>query len=245
MAAGRFVRMMPASIPYCGSAPMPGDWLSQWNLDPVLLGVLLLAGWWASRRNASPQMWLALGGLAILFLSPLCALSSALFWVRVAHHVVLTAVIAPLLISVMPRRMGGAWLWAAGHALVFWFWHAPDAYAAALSSSLLFWMMQLSLLLSACALWAAVSRASGPVGVAALLATTLQMGLLGALLTFAGTPLYVPHYATTITWGLSPLEDQQLAGLIMWVVGSGLYLGAAMRIGWRWFGAASPIRASA
>ena len=44
----------------------------------------------------------------------------------------------------------------------------------------------------------------------------LLMGLLGALLTFAGTPIYAPHFGATMLYGLTPLEDQQNAGLIMW-----------------------------
>jgi putative membrane protein len=45
------------------------------------------------------------------------------------------------------------------------------------------------------------------------------MGLLAALITFAPRPLYEPHLATTWPWDLSPLEDQQLGGLFIWVPG--------------------------
>ena len=50
----------------------------------------------------------------------------------------------------------------------------------------------------------------------------------GALLTFAGQELYAPHLATTAPFDLSPLEDQQLAVLIMWVPASLPYLAAAL-----------------
>ena len=93
--------------------------------------------------------------------------------------------------------------------------------------------MQASLLGSAMAFWAALRRAAAPVTIALLLATMVQMGLLGALLTFAGSPLFGPHLLTTAPWGLSPLADQQLAGLIIWAPGSGLYLAAALLTGWR------------
>src|SRR3546814_7132584 len=63
----------------------------------------------------------------------------------------------------------------------------------------------------------------------------VQMGLLGALLTFSGSALYAPHLLTTQALGMSPLQDQQLAGLIMWVPAAGLYLGAAMFLLARWF----------
>ncbi|WP_246450478.1 cytochrome c oxidase assembly protein [Sphingomonas rhizophila] len=68
-----------------------------------------------------------------------------------------------------------------------------------------------------------------------MLVTTVQMGLLGALITFAANPLYAPHFSVTAPWGLSPLEDQQMAGLIMWAPSAGLYLAAALWTAARWF----------
>jgi len=56
------------------------------------------------------------------------------------------------------------------------------------------------------------------------------MGLLGAVLTFAGQAVYEPHAYSTLAWGLTPLEDQQAAGLIMWAPAAALYLAAAL---WR------------
>jgi putative membrane protein len=45
------------------------------------------------------------------------------------------------------------------------------------------------------------------------------MSALGALLTFAPAPLFTPHLGSTAAFGLSPLEDQQLGGLLLWVPG--------------------------
>ena len=87
----------------------------------------------------------------------------------------------------------------------------------------------------ALALWRAVRAAPVTGGVFALLATMVQMGLLGALLSFSGTALYAPHYIGPIAWGLSPIDDQNLAGLIMWVPGAGFYLVAALMLMARWF----------
>lgn len=225
--------------PYCGAAPVPGEILARWNADPFLL--LVLAGtavllWRTSRRPAPSAGVIALA--ALLFVSPFCALSSALFSARVAHHVVLAAVVAPLLVHALPpvrlRWPGSLPLWTGIHALTFWAWHAPIAYSAALSNDLVYWAMQLTLLSTAVGFWAAVRRASAPAGVAALLASTVQMGLLGALITFAGVPLYAPHYLTTVAWGYSSLDDQQLAGLIMWAPSAALYLAAALLIAGRW-----------
>jgi len=62
----------------------------------------------------------------------------------------------------------------------------------------------------------------------------LPGGLLGALLTFAGRPLYATQSAGAPLWGLTPLEDQQLAGLIMWMPGALFYLCVAgwLFVGW-------------
>ncbi|HJX87338.1 MAG TPA: cytochrome c oxidase assembly protein, partial [Gemmatimonadales bacterium] len=69
--------------------------------------------------------------------------------------------------------------------------------------------------------------------VLSLFLTGLYTGALGALITFAGTPWY-PAYRSTAAWGLSPLEDQQLAGLVMWMPGGVAYLVAALALTARW-----------
>ncbi|MES2492496.1 MAG: cytochrome c oxidase assembly protein [Pseudomonadota bacterium] len=227
-------------IPYCGAAPTPAEWLWRWNLDPWPVGALLVAtaAWYVlGRSSRGVPLVAALGLCVFLFISPFCALTSALFSARVAHHVILAAAVAPLLVAAFPRGHGRAralpW-WTALHALVFWFWHAPQAYAWALSSDAIYWTMQASLLGSAVTFWSAIRRAHVTAAVVALLATTVQMGLLGALITFARSPLYVPHLATTDPWSLSALDDQQLAGLIMWAPAAGFYIVAAILLTARW-----------
>ena len=236
-------------IPYCGAAPVPGELLARWNLDPVLLAgcgvAALLYG-----RAAPGYRWAFSAATIlffILFVSPFCALSSALFAARVTHHVLLSLAIAPLLVWAFDRVpvKGRIALWTGVQTLVFWAWHAPPAYAFALSSDAAYWLMQASIFGVSFGFWSAVRRASAPAAVGALLAAMVQMGLLGALITFAPAPLYAPHFLTTQAWGLSPLEDQQLAGLIMWAPSAGFYLGAALILLWRWLGRDEPERAQA
>lgn len=229
-------------IPYCGIAPGPVELAARWNLDPLLilgLAAMALAWWrWGSANAIQRRMLLAAAAiLATLFVSPFCALTSALFSARAVHHIAVTALAAPVLALALPiRRVPGGWgVWTGVHAATFWLWHAPPAYEAALSSYAIYWIMQLSLLATALALWRAVRAAPVTGGIAALLATMVQMGLLGALLTFSATPFYAPHYLGPLAWGLTPLEDQQLAGLIMWAPGAGLYLAAALALLGRWF----------
>jgi putative membrane protein len=235
--------------PYCGEAPGPEIWLSRWNLDPVLGAVLLLlalALWRVSAgHGVTPRRLLSLrcawALTVVLYVSPLCALSSAFFTVRVVHHIALVLVMAPLLAfgadPWLRRLPVPLWTSTAIATVTFWAWHAPAPYAAALSSDGVYAMMQFTLLGSAIAFWVAVRRCEPVAAMGAVLVTTLSMGLLGALITFAARPLYAPHLESTLSWGISPLEDQQLAGITMWAPGSIAYLAAAMWIGWRWMDA--------
>ncbi len=240
-------------LPYCGPGAVPAELWSRWNLDPVLLaGLAVLTGVLVLATRADPRgRWLGLGAVLVLiigFVSPLCALSSALFTARTLHHVLLVAVAAPLLAwAVGPLRR---WLGAVrvvgvfGFAVLFWAWHTPEAYAWALSNDAAYWTMQIGLLATAVVFWMSVRVSSGPAAVVALLITMVQTGLLGALLVFMPDAIYAPHLLTTAAWGLSPLEDQQLAGLIMWAPAAGVYLGAALVILGRWIGPDRQARAA-
>lgn len=246
-------------LPYCGAAPGPEVWLARWNLDPLLLaglgGLALLTvvkpepwqGTAGMRRQRAMQIAAALA--AVLYVSPLCALSSTFFTVRVVHHMALVLVLGPLVaVALEPWLERGArfmWTWTAGAAATFWLWHAPGPYAAALSSDSIYWLMQASLLATAAMFWAAVRRAEPGTAIAAVLATTVQMGLLGALITFAVRPLYPPHFTSALSWGVMPLADQQLAGVVMWAPGSFAYLMAALVIGRRWLRQSAAERVSA
>lgn len=233
--------MPPAAIPYCGAPPLPADVASAWNLDPILLaflGIALVICWRSRSGTASHPLPLLAGGavLLILFISPFCALGSALFSARSAHHLVLSAVAAPLIAKALSHGGRNLAIWTLCHGAVFWIWYLPSVYALTLVSDAAYWVMQVSLLWTATGLWRAVRHSSAPASIAALLATMMQMGLLGALLTFARSPLYAWHETTTQVWGLAPLEDQQLAGLIMWVIGGGFYLAAALWLAGRKLG---------
>lgn len=220
---------LPVWTPYCGVGATPADVLARWNADPVLLAALTLvaAGLW--RVRAPPAGWAVWGLAVMLFVSPLCALSSALFAARTVHHVLLVAALAPLAAwALPPLRAPGLGLVTLAATAVFWAWHAPAAYALAMSHDGAYWLMQASLFAVALWFWIAVRAARPLAAVAALLVSTVQMGLLGALLTVADRAVYAPHAATTLAWGLTPLQDQQAAGLIMWAPAAAIYLAVAM-----------------
>ncbi len=238
-------------IPYCGAAPVPAELLARWNLDPALLVLIALAtglSIWASPSRKVSRL-AAVAVFAFLFVSPFCALGSALFTARVVHHVLLTTLLAPLLVQALALHKrtipGSLAVLTALQVLVFWAWHAPPFYEAALSSDPIFWLMQITITASAALWWAKLRQASAGAAVVSLLATMVQMGVLGALLTFAGRAIYAPHYLTTQLWGYSPLEDQQIAGIVMWAPASAIYLFAALTILYRWLSTAGEREARA
>ena len=205
------------AVPYCGPAPPPEGLLAAWNLDPVLLATLALAAFALRREGPAAKAGLAV--LALAYVSPLCALSAGLFSARAVHHLVIVFAAAPLLAVVLRGLRVPLIPALLAHIAVFWLWHLPAAYEAALSSDLVYWAGQIALLGSAAALWRALGEPDSPLPTAffAIAAMVMQMGMLGAVLTFAPRALYAPHYLTTAQYGLGVLADQQLAGLAMWV----------------------------
>lgn len=228
--------MVESWIPYCGAAPVPAELWQRWNFDPVLLAILAAGtAWLFTRPNAERhRIALLLAGAVFLFVSPFCALSSALFSVRVVHHVLLVTVMPPLLLWALPNWRpdirGGLFVWLFAHSATFWAWHAPPAYEWALSNDFAYWLMQASLFASALGFWSRLRHANLPAMTAAVLLAMIQMGLLGALLIFTKSAVYAPHWLTTSQWGMTPLEDQQLGGLIMWVPASAIYLAATLML---------------
>lgn len=233
------------AIPYCGPAPLPSDLWSQWNLDPVILAPLAVAAVWLCVTRLLTVQSRLTGALvvmvlAVAFISPLCALSSALFAARTVHHLLLVCVAAPLIAFALPRassvRFGAVMIATVLQAVVLWFWHAPALYEAALSNDLVYALMEVTLLGASVLFWLMIRAAPAPTAALGLVLTMVQMGMLGALLVFAGSAVYSPHLTTTAVWGLTPLEDQQLSGLIMWAPAAGIYLVTALIQVARWIG---------
>lgn len=231
---------------------------------PLLLGAVLLLALWAAhcigarRQPPARSRWLmfqlaTLITAATIF-GPLDDAAETSTAMHMIQHMLMMVVIPPLLVLAQPlpqwsaalqrsrtrRRRPVLWLpwlaWvrypvaAAGiHAAVVWFWHIPRLYVLALDHPWWHVVEHACFLFSAGLLWWSVLRSShrvAPRAMLALLFTLMHTGFLGALLSFADTPFYGEHRS---------LQDQQLAGLIMWVLGGVPYLSAAVWCGWRWF----------
>lgn len=121
---------------------------------------------------------------------------------------------------------------AALHGTMLWFWHAPAVFEAAVASYTLHAVEHLAFFATAILFWRAIVAARSPRRAAAALgagfATLMHGGLLGALITLAPRPLYIWYGGRAERWGWSTLEDQQLAGLLMWVPLGVIYLGACL-----------------
>jgi putative membrane protein len=130
--------------------------------------------------------------------------------------------------------------WLIG-VVVLWAWHLPTLYEAALRHDALHAWEHASLLATAALVWAlALGRARRPLAIPAasglLLATALQSGALGAVLALAQRPLYPVHASVAPSWGLTPIEDQQLAGGLMWVPPGIVYTVVIAALLARWLG---------
>lgn len=163
--------------------------------------------------------------LFMVVVTPLWVLARPLPQMAAGGAGFLTVIWQPLLrLALHPVR--AAWV----HGAVIWFWHLPVFYLAALENPWWHILEHACFILSAGLFWWAVlnsTHRNAPWALLALLLTLVHTGFLGAILTFAREPLY---------GGGRDLEDQQLAGLIMWVAGAIPYLMASVAIGHRWYG---------
>jgi putative membrane protein len=122
---------------------------------------------------------------------------------------------------------------SAVHGIALWLWHAPALFEAALRSDVIHALEHITFFATAILFWQSLamalrSTAAVPAGIAAGFLTLVHGGFLGALITFSPTLLYPWYRQGPERWGLSPLADQQLAGLIMWVPAALIYLLACL-----------------
>lgn len=129
-------------------------------------------------------------------------------------------------------------------AIALWAWHAPSLFGRALASPGWHVAQHVSFIATALLFWHAVWRRHaqpGPV-VLALFFTATVSGALGAFMAFARSPWYLGYASLGLTpMGLTPLEDQQLAGLLMWVPGGVVHACAALWLLARGLRARAPI----
>jgi putative membrane protein len=137
------------------------------------------------------------------------------------------------------RRITIPWAVTALHGALLWAWHIPGAFNAALAHPALHAVQHFSFVLTAALFWwAMVHGRFGRIGYGAAVAfvflTGLHSSVLGAMLTLAPSVWYAPYVARSSFWNVDALEDQQLAGLIMWIPTCAVFIvfGLALLAAW-------------
>ncbi|HEU5232827.1 MAG TPA: cytochrome c oxidase assembly protein [Terriglobales bacterium] len=133
---------------------------------------------------------------------------------------------------------GAAWII---HALALWIWHAPSLFEAALHNEAVHAVQHLCFLGSALLFWwTLIHGRHGRLGYGAavvyVFTTAAHNSILGALLTFAPRAWYPTYVSTAQNWSLTPLQDQQLGGLIMWVPAGVVLLVVGLALFAAWLG---------
>jgi len=199
----------------------------------------------AARRAVRRSAWIA-GAIALAGAWTTAALGHGLTLHMVAHMTAV-AVAAPLIaLGLSGTALDPAVRWprlvapltmSVVELVVVWGWHAPAARALAAGSPLGLAVEQASFAAVGIGLWSACygtpdapTSMRRAVAILALLWTTMHMTLLGALITLAPRPLFPAHAHGDLPWGLSPLADQQLGGVIMLLVGGGAYLAGGLAL---------------
>jgi putative membrane protein len=196
-------------------------------------------------------------GLIVLLVSlngPIHDLSDYyLFSVHMVQHLLLTLLFPPLLILGLPGWLlrpivqHGAMLRIArvlSHpvlvAVIFTativFWHLPAYYDLMMRDHDVHIVTHLMFMVTATIMWWPVMspapelpRLPYGLGMLYLFLVGIPMQLVAALITLSGQVLYPWYAVAPRTWGLSPLDDQQLGGLLMWIPG-GLWMFLAIGV---------------
>jgi putative membrane protein len=159
---------------------------------------------------AAPLIAAAHSGVTLLNTIPRDSRPQVGVWIRRIENV------PPLSIIFSPL---GAFLL---HAAALWLWHIPYLYQAGVESDLLHALQHLSFFLSGVLFWSALfgagrSTMTYGAGLLYVFGTAAHCSALGALLTFSSVIWYPIYSDRTELWHLTPLQDQQIGGLLMWV----------------------------
>jgi putative membrane protein len=170
--------------------------------------------------------------LAFALLSPLHHLADERLWAHMVQHEILMVVAAPLFVVArplgalawvlpvrLPRWLSDPWIAFALHAAAIWLWHIPGVFELSVKNAAAHFGQHASFFVTALMFWHGAFTRTGA-GVASLFATMLHTGALGALMALSARPWYAGY----------GLEDQQLAGLVMWVPAGLAYPIAAMAL---------------
>lgn len=232
-------------------------------LGLLALATVYAAGAIKPRRASWEQVVSFFGGLLVLFValeSPLDTLGDGyLLSLHMTQHLLLVLVVPPLLLYGTPaealrpifdlKPIGAAARFLtrgmvafAIYNVVFALWHLPVLFDLTLRNEEIHIMEHLLFIgVGILAWWPILSplpevpRLSYPFQMLYLFLQTLPCGFVGALITLSGAVLYTPYATAPRVWGgVTPLADQQIGGLAMWIGGSVYYFLAFMVVFFIW-----------
>lgn len=149
---------------------------------------------------------------------------------RIEHHPVVATITGPL----------ASWIL---HAVALWGWHLPFLYQATVTSDVVHAFQHLSFFVTGIVFWSALygagcSSMGYGTGTLYTFGTAVHCSALGALLTFSTVVWYPIYTERTAAWHLTPLQDQQLGGLLMWVPSGVVFIAIGIALFARWLGSA-------
>jgi putative membrane protein len=236
-----------------------------WKWNPLAIaGALIALFVYFAHFGWNRRAWAAIAACAIFVAalsSPLAALADGyLFSAHMLQHMLLLLVVPALLLMALPetavlpawasRLLNPVACWAAGIGAM-WIWHAPALCNAAATSPLVFGVQTISLVALGTAFWwqvlaPAPSQRIAPLrGAVYLFASCIACTILGIILTFSPVTVCSAYLNPADrlgidsliheSWGMTPLRDQQIGGLIMWVPMCLVYLCAIFGQLARWY----------
>jgi putative membrane protein len=203
------------------------------------------------------------GGLvatALVVLPPISSAAEQLFAFHMVQHLILIALAAPLL--VVSRAFDGlqrfalvakftqpvtAWIAFVG---IFLFWHWPSAFQWAAADETSRLLEHTSILVGAMLFWGVALSPKGQdwlsYGGRALFVMTAAVAtdLPGVIMVFSPQALCTMPGENAVRWGLTPLQDQQIAGMLMWVPANLVFFGIATWLFALWISDSTPHKTS-
>jgi cytochrome c oxidase assembly factor CtaG len=186
--------------------------------------------------------WLTGAALVLLCVGLMGRWSDQLFAAHMGQHLLLIALAAPLLVlgglRIPVAPVAGWTLFVA----VFLFWHWPAAFQWAALHPAGGLLELASILLAAMAFWSGVLDGRENAGARALMVMTAAVltDLPGVIMLFAPRAICVMPHENAAAFGLTPLEDQQVAGLLMWVPANLVFFAVATLLFAQWISGPPP-----
>jgi cytochrome c oxidase assembly factor CtaG len=208
-------------------------------------GAVYTARWRTAREEGGARAagfgrlalwWSGLLALFVALISPLDRLGEQFASAHMVQHLLLADVAAICLILATTRHILRPvtrrlqWLEERAHPILgviayvgaMWLWHVPSLYEAALESDLVHALEHLTYAGAGLVYWwfllSPMRTRLAPGGLAPvfyMFGSKILVGFLGLLLTFS-PDLFIDAYAGPgERWGLTPLDDQHVSGLIM------------------------------